>query len=315
MLQQTTVAAVIAYYQRFLERFPSVEQLAAAPLEEVIDLWAGLGYYSRARNLHAAARQIVEEFAGCFPRTPEELEHLPGIGRSTAGAIAALAFDRRAPILDGNVRRVLCRLLALQEPSRTAGAEKRLWQWSEALTPAVNVHDYTQAIMDLGATVCLPRRPLCEECPLAEICQARRLGLELQLPMSQPGKDLPTRHEAVLLIEHAGSYLVRRRPLQGFLGGLWEFPTQSLTEAEDAVAKLRLLVADFGLQGRLELLGYSQHTYSHFRLNSVVYRIRTANSSRIAEGDHRWYPSRQLTELALHGAHKKALGILLNNGA
>jgi len=183
MLQQTTVAAVIGYYQRFLASFPTVEHLAAAPLDAVIDLWAGLGYYARARNLHKTAILLVEEFGGCFPRSVAALQQLPGVGRSTAGAIAALAFDQRAPILDGNVRRILCRLFALQQPPRSSSAEKQLWLWAELLTPQQQVHAYTQAIMDLGATICLPRQPRCTDCPLRQLCQAHQQGLERQLAL------------------------------------------------------------------------------------------------------------------------------------
>ncbi|MDX2494472.1 MAG: A/G-specific adenine glycosylase [Desulfuromusa sp.] len=311
MLQQTTVAAVIGYYQRFLKQLPNVELLAAAPLEDIIDLWAGLGYYSRARNLHAAAKMVVEQFNGYFPEDVESLQKLPGVGRSTAGAISALAFDQRAPILDGNVRRVLCRLFALREPPRSTSAEKQLWFWSEQLTPVENVHDYTQAIMDLGATVCVPRKPLCDECPLAELCRAYKLGLEQKLPLKQTVKPIPTRYEVALLIEHHGCYLVRRRMTDGFLGGMWEFPTISLTEGEDPEKKLYLLLADFGLNGSAEQVGTIQHVYSHFRLKSVAYCKKIENFPNLSEDNNSWFPLEQLKNMALHGAHKKVLGILL----
>ncbi|RLB69584.1 MAG: A/G-specific adenine glycosylase [Deltaproteobacteria bacterium] len=314
MLQQTTVTAVIDYYHRFLAKIPTVEHLAAASLEDVIDLWAGLGYYSRARNLHAAAKLIVEQFNGHFPEDVETLQQLPGVGRSTAGAISALAFDRRAPILDGNVRRVLCRLFALQKPPRSTAAEKQLWYWSEQLTPSESVHDYTQAIMDLGAMVCIPLKPLCHECPLSELCQARKLGLERQLPLKHVAKPIPTRHEVVLLIDHHGRYLVRRRLVEGFLGGMWEFPTISIPEGEAPESKLHLLCSDFGLNGAVEQIGHSQHVYSHFRLKSAIYCKKIANLSRLAEGDNHWFPLAELKNIALHGAHKKVLVELQKSG-
>ncbi len=314
MLQQTTVTAVIGYYQRFLQQLPTVGLLAAASLEDVIDLWAGLGYYSRARNLHAAAKMVVEQFKGRFPEEVESLQKLPGIGRSTAGAISALAFDLRAPILDGNVRRVLCRLFALQEPPRSASAEKQLWQWSEKLTPTERVHDYTQAIMDLGAMVCVPRKPLCSECPLAEFCQAHKFGLELELPLKQVAKQIPTRYEVALLIDHQDQYLVRRRVADGFLGGLWEFPTISLTEGEDPEKKLPLLLSDFGLKGDAEKIGSIQHIYSHFRLKSIVYCKKMEHFPNVSAGDNCWFSLDKLKNIALHGAHKKVLDKLLNNG-
>ena len=311
MLQQTTVTAVIGYYQRFLDRFPTVESLAAASLEDVIDLWAGLGYYSRARNLYTAAKLIVDEFDGSFPAEVEELQQLPGVGRSTAGAISALAFDRHAPILDGNVRRVLCRLFALQEPPRSSSAEKQLWHWSEQLTPTEYVHDYTQAIMDLGATVCVPRKPLCSECPWTDVCLAKRSGLETQLPLKQPVKKIPTRAEVTLLLTYRGRYLVRRRVADGFLGGLWEFPAIAVSSGESREEKLSLLCSDFGCGSAADLLGQIQHVYSHFRLQSDIYRVEIDDLSRIAEGENSWFPLEELKKIALHGAHKKVLGVCL----
>jgi len=314
MLQQTTVAAVTGYYQRFLENFPTVEQLAAAPLEAVIDLWAGLGYYSRARNLHAAARKVVEDFNGVFPADSEQLQRLPGVGRSTAGAVAALAFETHAAILDGNVRRVLCRLLAWQEPARSTRAEKQLWHWAEALTPRQRVHDYTQAIMDFGATLCTPRQPGCDQCPLASLCRARALGLERDLPVKQPAKKIPTRREVVLLVENAGHLLARRRLADGFLGGLWEFPGISLAESEDPRARARQLQRDLGITGSAEHLGQVRHVYSHFRLESLIFYLTVEQLSGIAEGAGRWLRHADLEELALHGAHKKVLAKFLNYG-
>ncbi|NOQ41349.1 MAG: A/G-specific adenine glycosylase [Desulfuromusa sp.] len=314
MLQQTTVTAVIDYYQRFLAKIPTLEHLAAVPLEDVIDLWAGLGYYSRARNLHTAAKLVVEQFDSRFPEGVEGLQKLPGVGRSTAGAISALAFDRRAPILDGTVRRVLCRLFALQEPPRSAAAEKQLWHWSERLTPVENIHNYTQAIMDLGAMVCVPRKPLCDQCPLSELCQAHKLGLEQQLPLKQVAKQIPIRHEVVLLIDHCDSYLVRRRMTEGFLGGMWEFPTVSLLEAEDPEQKLRLLFSGFGLKGAADSIGSSQHVYSHFRLKSAIYYKKIEGLPRVSEGDDCWFSLDKLKKIALHGAHKKVLAELQKSG-
>lgn len=314
MLQQTTVAAVRGYYQRFLDNFPTVERLAAAPLEAVIDLWAGLGYYSRARNLHATARILVEEHQGCFPADPQQLQQLPGIGRSTAGAIAALAFERRAAILDGNVRRVLCRLFAFAQPPRSAPAEKQLWAWADLLTPVERVHDYTQAIMDLGATVCTPRQPQCPECPLDKLCQARRFGLEQELPVKQKTKQIPTRHELTLLVEDDRQFLVRRRLTDGFLGGLWEFPCIGLAAEDDAQAKLAQLKADLGVVGEAEPLGEVQHVYSHFRLRSYIYHVRVEQHLLIADAVGCWVQQTELQQLALHGAHKKVLGKLLNHG-
>lgn len=307
MLQQTTVAAVIPYYQRFLECFPTLEALAKASLDDVITLWAGLGYYSRARNLHKAAQQITVESAGVFPDTLEGLTALPGIGRSTAGAILSIAFDTPAPILDGNVRRVLVRLFAWEEDPRSSRAEKQLWAWAEALTPEVGPHDYAQAIMDLGATVCTPREPDCGKCPLQEICQAYRKGLATTLPIVRKKQKIPVRKQVALIICGSDGILLRQRLTEGFLGGLWEFPAVDLSpELEPEHAAIRLL-SDLGLHGGLHKSGEIRHAYSHFKLELTVFRIEADPASIIAERSaHRWYNDNELEILPLHGAHRKA---------
>lgn len=306
MLQQTTVAAVIPYYQRFLERFPDVISLAAAPVDEVISLWAGLGYYSRARNLHAAAQQVAERWEGQFPTSVEELCSLPGIGRSTAGAILSIAFDCPAPILDGNVRRVLCRLLAIDADPRSTPVERRLWQAAETLTPADRPHDYAQAIMDLGATICAPRSPDCPACPLNALCQARMLGMEKELPRRRSKAPVPTRHQVGLLLERNGRFLLRRRPYQGLLGGMWEFPCGEIRGEGDS-ASAEGLLAELGLSGDLQPLGSISHTYSHFHLDLQLFYARVSPPQRIMESDDScWVAPMELIELPLHGAHKKA---------
>lgn len=309
MLQQTTVAAVVGYYLRFLERFPEVKALAAASLEEVIDLWAGLGYYARARNLHKAACQVVDDFGGQFPSEVEMLMSLAGIGRSTAGAIAALAFEVRAPILDANVRRVLCRLFALQELPRSAGAEKKLWAWAELLTPESRVHDYTQAIMDLGALVCTPRNPDCENCPLRDLCQAREHDLVEQLPCKAAKKEIPLRRQLALLLVSDDQCLIQRRPVHGLLGGLWEFPTLE-DEVISEEARIRRFLGGEMKVTEIKLLGQTRHTYSHFRLVVSFYRVGVQKETCVAEERSCWLPLTKLEGLALHGAHKKLLPLI-----
>lgn len=311
MLQQTTVAAVIPYYEKFLAAFPAVEALAAAPVEAVIELWAGLGYYRRARNLHAAALQVVEAHGGRFPERLEEIQALPGVGRSTAGAILSIAFDRRAPILDGNVRRVLCRLFALQLPPRSAAAEKRLWAWAEELTPELRPHDYAQAIMDLGATVCLPGAPDCDACPLSPLCEARRLGLARELPLKGKKKEVPLVRQVALALWRNGRLLVRRRPFEGMLQGLWEFPViERLPDEEADAAALRLLHEQGGV-GTPRRLGEIRHAYSHFRLELDLWSAPLPPGGRIAEqGESRWLSPAELEETPLHGAHLKAAKLL-----
>ncbi len=315
MLQQTGVTTVIPYYEKFLKRFPTVGDLAEAPLDEVIELWAGLGYYSRARNLHAAARAITRDHGGRFPAELQALRALPGVGRSTAGAILSIAFDRQGPILDGNVRRVLCRLYALQEEPRSSAAERRLWQWAEALTPADRPHDYAQAIMDLGATVCVPRRPDCPACPLAGLCQARRLGLENELPVKRQKKQIPTRLQVALLAQKDGRYLVRQRPYEGMLGGLWEFPGAPVPAGGTPAAAVAVLARELGLEGRLCAAGRVDHAYSHFRLDLYLFLVPVAQQALGAEGDRScWADLAELAAMPLHGAHKKALKLLAGGG-
>jgi A/G-specific adenine glycosylase len=311
MLQQTTVAAVIPYYERFLERFPTLQQLAGASIDEVIALWAGLGYYARARNLHRAAVHIVDELDGRFPDTLETLQALPGIGRSTAGAILSIAFDQPAPILDGNVRRVLVRLLAWQEAPRGSRADRQLWAWATALTPPRRAHDYAQAIMDLGATLCLPRKPLCAACPLNTVCRANELDLAGQLPLRQRKAGIPLRRQLALLVQGPAGVLLRQRPLEGFLGGLWEFPVCDLTPEMERESSARALLRELGLSGPLGYAGQVRHLYSHFRLELQVMSATLAGHDLVCEqGGGRWFASAELDNLPLHGAHRKACSFL-----
>ena len=311
MLQQTTVAAVIPYFQRFLQHFPDVASLAAAPVEAVIAQWAGLGYYSRARNLHAAAQAVLRQHGGVFPADLDALQRLPGVGRSTAGAIYSIAFDCPGPILDGNVRRVLCRLFALEGDPRSSSAEKQLWFWATALTPEQHCHDYAQASMDLGATVCTPSAPACPACPLETLCQARRLGLEGELPRARPKKTIPTQIQVALLLGRRGAFLVRRRPLSGMLGGLWEFPGREVAPGEAPEAAARDLLRQLGLEGELLPAGGVRHAYSHFKLDLQLFSATVADAATCAEGDQTaWLTPAELGTLALHGAHQKALSLL-----
>lgn len=305
MLQQTTVAAVCGYYQGFLQRFGTLEVLAAASLEAVIDQWAGLGYYSRARNLHATAVKIVNDFDGDFPQDPELLMTLPGIGRSTAGAIAALAFDRQAPILDANVRRVLCRIFALRLPPRSGAAEKMLWEWAQQLTPEQRVHDYTQGMMDLGALVCLPKKPLCRQCPVQCLCQACAGELQDEIPIKEQKKAIPSRYEVAIVLCSAGKYQLQRRPVDGFLGGLWEFPAVSLTDDTGGEIAVRQYLQQSGLRGEVAALGSIRHAYSHFLLDAQIYKVQLVDCAQVAESGKEWKTLDELADLALHGAHKK----------
>ena len=290
MLQQTQVATVVPYFQRFMERFPDVETLAAAPVDEVLHHWSGLGYYARARNLHAAARRIVDEHGGRFPEILEAVRALPGVGRSTAGAVLSLSLGQRHPILDGNVRRVLARYHALAGwPGRTE-VQRRLWELAEAHTPECRVAEYNQAIMDLGATLCLPRRPRCGECPVAEGCQARAEGEPERYPGRRPRREMPVRSARWLLLQRGdGAVLLQRRPPAGVWGGLWSPPEcpPELAAAEHCRRALGLEPAAPRDWPPL------RHTFSHFHLDILPVHARVADTASLAlEGpDWVWYKS------------------------
>ena len=263
MLQQTRVETVIPYFERFMARFPEVEALAAAPQDEVLHLWSGLGYYARARNLHAAAKRMVEAYGGRFPEEIDEAQALPGLGRSTAGAVLAQALGLRHPILDGNVKRVLSRFHVVEGwPGRSA-VQKRLWELAEAYTPAERVADYTQAIMDLGATLCTRANPRCGDCPVPEGCLALREGRTAELPTPKPKKALPVRSARWLLLRDGeGGLLLEQRPPGGIWGGLWCFP-----ECPPSADMARWCRDRLGLEGRVSRqLPPLRHTFSHFHL-------------------------------------------------
>lgn len=270
MLQQTQVATVIPYYQRFMARFPDLASLAAASQNEVLALWAGLGYYARGRNLHAAARQMVVDHGGELPDSLEALQALPGIGRSTAGAILSLALQQHQPILDGNVKRVLARCFAIPGWPGQAGVLKRLWVLSEALTPAVRVRDFNQAMMDLGSGPCRRGQPLCEQCPLVTQCLARKAGNPTDYPGSKPARALPLRHRRFLVIERAdGAVWLQRREASGIWGGLWSLPECGLDE--DCIDWARRHLG-LELEPVAELEPF-QHRFSHYRLQLHPLRL------------------------------------------
>jgi A/G-specific adenine glycosylase len=264
MLQQTQVETVIPYYQRFVARFPDPETLAAAEEDEVLHLWSGLGYYSRGRNLHAAARRIVSEYGGKLPEDIQGWQALPGVGRSTAGAILALSQGQRHAILDGNVKRVLCRYHGIQGWPGESRTEKALWALAESHTPARRAAAYTQAIMDLGATVCVRRQPLCTACPLHRRCRARLDGTTGALPASRPKKPRPKKRVRFLILRDENqAVLLERRPPRGVWGGLWGFP-ECPPETDPALA----CAERFGLEpARTSFLEPRQHGFTHFRLH------------------------------------------------
>lgn len=286
MLQQTQVATVIPYYQRFMARFPDVHALAIAPADEVLHLWTGLGYYARARNLQRAAQVIVAEHAGAFPESIEAVQSLPGIGRSTAGAILALSRHQRHPILDGNVKRVLTRYFGIEGFPGETSVERELWRLADACTPADRVADYTQAIMDLGATVCVRSRPLCAVCPLQEHCVARIEHRQSQLPTPKPKKARPQRRAvAVIAMNEDGAILLERRPPTGLWGGLWTFP-----QFDDREAAAAWMGTGYAHVSTEQLPDY-RHAFTHYDLTLEPILVRVAGrDSQVAETDARlWY--------------------------
>lgn len=305
MLQQTQVAAVIPYYERFMQRFPDVRALADAPIDDVLHIWAGLGYYARARNLHRAAVRIRDDFAGKFPTQFAEVAGLPGIGRSTAGAILALSRGKRFPILDGNVKRVLSRFFGVSGDLAERANLERLWQLAENCTPHHHVEIYTQAIMDLGATVCVRRKPLCDYCPLAERCYARYTSRQHEFPAPRRARDRRTRHVFMLLaMNMEGQVLLERRPESGIWGGLWCLPEFETEPDARLYAEQRLR------QERLEFepLGVVEHTFTHFDLVVAPLLARCTGPAGVMEGSETvWYNPREPATIGLPAPIKTLL--------
>lgn len=313
MLQQTQVAAVIPYYQRFLARFPDVASLASASAEEVMAHWSGLGYYSRARNLHRCAQRVVAEYGGSFPSDPELLADLPGIGRSTAAAIAAFAYGIRAAILDGNVKRVFCRVFGIEGFPGAKQVEDHLWQRAVALLPQNDVEAYTQGLMDLGATLCTRSRPACPTCPLAQNCVALATGRVNLLPIRKPKKAIPEKSTTMLVITDQHQVLLERRPDAGIWGGLLSLPeVESLDDCDDYLPlfeeKIANAVAPFGMIASCERLQPFSHGFTHFKLHVAPYRIRLSKRLHVAgEGRHVWYRADRLADAPLPAPVKKLL--------
>ena len=298
MLQQTQVATVIPYYERFLARFPSVEDLAAAPVDDVLHHWSGLGYYARARNLHQAAQRVVSEHGGLFPDDLDTMQALPGIGRSTAGAILSLAGGQRQAILDGNVKRVLARCFAVEGWPGSTAVGRQLWQLAERLTPDGRVAAYNQAMMDLGATVCTRARPACGRCPLHTDCQAAASGRQADYPGKKPKKALPQRTVRMLLVRNAaGELLLEQRPPSGIWGGLWSLP-ETAGDADPQGWCERHLASPVKLIRTLEP---RRHTFSHFQLHIEPFELLLKGPGRgvLETGGRLWYNPAQPPDLGL----------------
>ena len=319
MLQQTQVATVIPYYARFLDSFPDVAALAAAPTETVMAHWSGLGYYTRARNLHRCAQQIVAHHAGRFPSDPETLASLPGIGKSTAAAIAAFAYSARAAILDGNVKRVFCRVFGVEGFPGQAAVEKNLWQRAEALLPAGDIEAYTQGLMDLGATLCTRTRPACDRCPMQSRCIAYASGRTSELPARKPKKAIPEKSTVMLVVLHEGEILMEQRPPEGIWGGLLSLPelnrlssgTSDVDLDLDLDEQLALALASFGDIDDIAMLSSFVHGFTHYRLSVMPVQITLRQRHVMAaQSDYQWRGLAQISEAALPSPVRKLLATL-----
>jgi A/G-specific adenine glycosylase len=314
LLQQTRVEAVIPYYEKFLARFPDVFALARAPLDDVLKTWEGAGYYARARNLHRAAKVVVEQYGGKFPRELRALRELPGIGRYTAGAIASIAFEECTPVVDGNVARVLCRYFGIREDPTARATQEKLWDLAAELLPQKRAGDFNQALMELGATICAPKNPRCLLCPVQQDCFARQEGLQNVLPVKRAKQALPHKIIAAGVIYRRGKILIQQRLNRGLLGGLWEFPGGKVEAGEslqECVA--REVREEVGIDVRVgEKIIAVHHAYSHFsialhafRCEYVSGRVTLASAQKF-----KWVAPRELEQYAFPAANKKIIAAL-----
>lgn len=316
MLQQTQVTAVIPYYLRFLESFPTVQSLAAAPSELVMAHWSGLGYYTRARNLHRCAQHVVEHYAGRFPDDPALLADLPGIGRSTAAAIAAFSYGKRAAILDGNVKRVFARVFGVEGFPGAKPVEDQLWRRAVALLPVDDIEAYTQGLMDLGATLCVRGKPACDRCPLQHRCVALATGRTTELPIRKPKKTVPERSAVMLVICAEDQVLLEQRPDNGIWGGLLSLPELTPTAtADDFGIEVERAVERFGNIAACRKLQPFTHVFTHFKLHVSPYQVILQHRSLgVAEAAHVWYAIEKLSDAPLPAPVKKLLlGVLRTN--
>lgn len=316
ILQQTRVDQGLPYYERFVEAFPTVFALASAPEDAVLKRWEGLGYYTRARNLHKAAKRVVDEYGGKLPGHPEVLQLLPGVGKYTAGAIASIAFGVRAPVVDGNVKRVLARLFDIDDPIDEVATDRALWALAESLVPAQRPGDFNQALMELGARICTPKSPLCEACPVAKYCQARRAGTQRARPVRVARKAVPHKEIVVACIERDGHFLLGKRPPSGLLGGLWEFPGGKIEPGEThAEALVRECREELGIAVRVGgMVACVKHAYTHLHVTLNVYRctLTRGKPKPKAHTELRWVAPDQFDEFAFPKANHKFMKLLTN---
>ncbi|PSW18562.1 adenine DNA glycosylase [Photobacterium sanctipauli] len=299
MLQQTQVATVIPYFERFMARFPTVTDLANADQDEVLHLWTGLGYYARARNLHKAAQLIANQYNGEFPTNIDQVIDLPGVGRSTAGAVLSLSLNQHHPILDGNVKRTLARCYAVEGWPGKKAVENKLWEIAEQNTPSEGVERYNQAMMDMGAMICTRSKPKCELCPVADICQAKAMARQADFPGKKPKKAMPEKQAWFAILQYQDEVWLEKRPPAGIWGGLWCFPQHDDADLSATVAKR--LGQQQGLVTDTEQLNAFRHTFSHYHLDIVPVRLTLSRlPEQISEaGQGQWYNLNQPPEIGL----------------
>lgn len=314
ILQQTRVDQGLPYYERFLHTFPTLESLAAASLDKVLKAWEGLGYYTRARNMHAAAQRVMREHGGRMPERAELLQLLPGIGRYTAAAIASSAYDERVASVDTNIMRVIARWFAIRDCIDDLGPQREIWALAEGLVPRKQAGLYNQAVMELGATVCVARNPACDQCPVARWCEARRLGLQNEIPLRKK-KTPPVRRQMLgAAIRKGDLYLLVRRPDAGLLGGLWEFPAFTLEQAVDPARFLeQQCKSELGITVKAGgVLSVIQHAYTHIKLELTMHACTYVGGEPEPKGhtDWAWVARESLSDYALHKAQQKVIGAL-----
>lgn len=308
MLQQTQVATVIPYFERFMERFPTVIDLANADQDEVLHLWTGLGYYARARNLHKAAKVIADQYQGQFPASLEEVMALPGVGRSTAGAVLSLALKQPHPILDGNVKRTLARCFAVEGWPGKKPVENALWALAEQLTPDTNTDKYNQAMMDMGAMICTRSKPKCNLCPVESTCEAKRLNRQTDFPGKKPKKTLPEKSTCFIIFQHEDCVWLEQRPPSGLWGGLWCLPEANESALEESIISR---VPDTLYHGHESLISF-RHTFSHFHLDILPIRVKlTKQPEMVMEANSGlWYNLSQPAKVGLAAPVQKLLDSL-----
>ncbi len=311
MLQQTRVETVIPYFEKWMLAFPTVQALAAAPEQQVLSLWEGLGYYSRARNLHKGAQVVVTQLNGQIPASPTELQLLPGIGAYTAAAIASMAFNQNVATVDGNIKRVYSRLFNVEEIVESVTGTKLIWALAKEHLPPARAGDYNQALMDLGATVCLPKNPSCGQCPLESICKAKALGVQSQRPILKVKTAIPHKLKSAAVLFQDDKVLLIKRPANGLLGGLWEFPSVEV-EADSAESLVAAIEAEYKLVvSPLNFLLKVQHTYTHFKLTEYAYlcQLNSALMNEAAE----WVDFQKLTNYPMGKVDRRIANFILSS--